>query len=357
MKLHAWTVHTLKEPMRFEERHETPGAGEVIIRVAGCGVCHTDLGYFYDGVPMRHALPLTLGHEISGVVVETGHGAEGWMGSAVIVPAVMPCGRCDACRAGRGSVCPKQIFPGNDVHGGFATHVRVPSLGLCRVPNLSDVRINQAGVDLESLSVLADAITTPFQSIMRSGLGDGDLAIVIGVGGVGGFAVQIAAALGAHVIAIDVDPTRLELMSKHGAALTLRADQLDFKGIKKAVKGFAEERHAASWRWKIFECSGTAAGQQTAFGLIEHGSYLGVVGFTPAKIEVRLSNLMAYDAVAQGNWGCQPDLYPDALELVLSGKVALGPFIEKRPLSHINEGFEDVHAKKTTRRLILCPER
>ncbi|MGB3970177.1 MAG: alcohol dehydrogenase catalytic domain-containing protein, partial [Planctomycetota bacterium] len=182
--MRAWTVTTAGEPMVEQRRAEVPGAGEVIVAIAGCGVCHTDLGFHFDGVPTRRALPLTLGHEISGVVVETGPGAERWRGQAVVVPAVMPCGECAACKAGRGPVCPRQIFPGNDVHGGFASHVRVPARGLCPVPDLGDRRRNPANVDLATLAVLADAVTTPFQAIARSGLGAGDLAVVVGAGGV-----------------------------------------------------------------------------------------------------------------------------------------------------------------------------
>ncbi|HEX6811775.1 MAG TPA: 6-hydroxycyclohex-1-ene-1-carbonyl-CoA dehydrogenase [Planctomycetota bacterium] len=351
----AWTFVAAGQPMREESRTETPAAGEVLVQVAGCGVCHTDLGFCFDAVPTRHALPLTLGHEISGVVVQAGAGAERWLRKTVVVPAVMPCGTCDACRAGFGSVCPQQIFPGNDVHGGFATHVRVPARGLCEVPDLTNSRLNPARVDLPMLAVLADAVTTPWQAIRRANLAAGDLAIVVGVGGVGGYAAQIAHALGAAVVAIDVDPARLQLAQQHGADIALRADQLDFKAIKQAVRGLAKERAVPAFRWRIFECSGTPAGQSTAFGLIEHGSHLSVVGFTPKKVELRLSNVMAFDATVRGNWGCLPELYPSALELVLTGKVALAPFVEKRPLASINQSFEDVHEHRVSRRLVLVP--
>ena len=109
MKVTAWTVHAPGEPMRRDERDETPGDGEVLVEVAGCGVCHTDLGFYYDGVPTRHAFPLTLGHEISGTVVEAGDGAKTWVGRRVLVPAVIPCGECAACRDGHGAICPQQI--------------------------------------------------------------------------------------------------------------------------------------------------------------------------------------------------------------------------------------------------------
>jgi 6-hydroxycyclohex-1-ene-1-carbonyl-CoA dehydrogenase len=355
-EIRAFTFRAPNEPMVEELRTETPGPGEVIVRVAGCGICHTDLGFYYDGVPTRKALPLTLGHEIAGTVVEAGQLAQGWLGHAVVVPAVIPCGDCPACDTGHGSVCPQQIFPGNDVHGGFATHVKVPARGLCPVPDLRERRLNRAGVDLATLAVLADAVTTPYQAIRRSGLGADDLAIVVGAGGVGGHAVQIAAALGARVVAIDVDPARLQLAGEHGADLTLRAGELDFKAIKKAVRGFAVEHDVPTFRWRIFECSGTTAGQGTAFSLLEHGGYLSVVGFTPQKLELRLSNLMVFDATARGNWGCLPELYPEALQLVLDGKVALPPFTERRPLATVNESFADVREHRASRRIVLCPE-
>jgi 6-hydroxycyclohex-1-ene-1-carbonyl-CoA dehydrogenase len=352
----AWTVQKPGEPMTLETREEIPGAGEVLVAVAGCGVCHTDLGFFYDGVPTRHAFPLTLGHEIAGRVVEAGAGAESWIGRDVVVPAVLPCGECPACRAGRGPVCPRQVFPGNDVHGGFASHVRVPARGLCPVPDLADPAVNPSGLPLSSLSVIADAVSTPYQAIRRSGLTDGDLAVVVGCGGVGGFAVQIAAALGAAVVAIDVDAARLERFRAHGAALTLDARTLDFKAIKSAVAGFARERAIPSFRHFVFETSGTAAGQTTAFGLVGHGGYLSVVGFTSARVELRLSNLMAFDATVQGNWACLPEHYPAVLDLVLGGRVAVAPFVEYRPLAAVNATFEELHARSLDRRVVLVPE-
>ena len=335
------------------EREDAPGVGEVLVEVAGCGVCHTDLGFVYEAVPTRHALPLTLGHEISGRVVATGAGAESWLGREVVVPAVIPCGQCRACLAGRGSICPQQIFPGNDVHGGFATHVRVPARGLCAVPDLRDRARNPAGIDLASLSVVADAVSTPYQAIERAGLSAGDVAVFVGVGGVGGFGVQLAAARGAHVVGIDVDERRLEQMRSHGADLVLTAG--DARELKKSVTAFAREHDVTTWRTFVFETSGTVPGQATAFALLGHGGTLSVVGYTPAKVELRLSNLMALDATAQGNWGCLPEHYPAVVELVLSGAVRVQPFVEQRPLSAINEVFQEIHARKLSRRVVLLP--
>jgi 6-hydroxycyclohex-1-ene-1-carbonyl-CoA dehydrogenase len=205
------------------------------------------------------------------------------------------------------------------------------------------------------LSVIADAVTTPYEAIRRSGLGQDDVAVIVGAGGVGGFGVQIAAALGAAVVAIDVDRERLDLASSHGAGLVLDASSTDLKGLKAAVRTFSKEFGRKGIGLKIFEMSGTPAGQTVAFGLLNHGAYLAVVGFTPKPVELRLSNLMAFDATARGNWGCPPDQYPPVLQLVLEGKIALIPYIEIHALQEAPAILEAVAKHAIRRRVILQP--
>jgi 6-hydroxycyclohex-1-ene-1-carbonyl-CoA dehydrogenase len=327
-----------------------PEPDQVVVKVAGCGVCHTDIGYAFDGVPTRHPLPLVLGHEIVGRVVAIGERAAPWLGRTVIVPAVIPCGDCPACKAGRATICRKQFMPGNDGDGGFATHVVVPGRGLCPVP---DELPN--GMSLAALSVVADAVTTPFEAIRRAQLGPDDVAVFTGVGGIGGFGVQIAAAFGAAVVAIDIDRERLELAAQHGAALTLDASQMSEKDLKSSVRAFAKQSGRNGIGLKLFETSGTTAGQATAFSLLDHGAHLAVVGYAPRPVEVRLSNLMAFDATARGNWGCPPEQYPAALALVLEGKIALAPYVEEHSLEEAAEVLEAVHRHAIRRRAILVP--
>lgn len=348
-----WMMTSGNEPMeRVAFEIGTLDTDEVVVKVAGCGVCHTDLGYYYDGVRTNHALPLALGHEISGTVIDAGNGAKNWIGKTVIVPAVMPCGECDACQRGKGTICRAQKMPGNDIQGGFATHIVVPSRGLCPVDT---ERLAIVGLTLADVSVVADALTTPYQAAMQAGISEGDLVIVNGTGGVGGYAVQVAAALGATVVAIDVVPEKLAAVLENGAAMTLNARDFDVRSLKKEIAGFAKANGLKAAEWIVMECSGTAAGQATSFGLLNHGATMCVVGFTMDKVEVRLSNLMAFHARLLGNWGCPPELYPGALELVMNGKVKLAPFVEQRPLDDINQIFQAVHAGKSIRRQILVP--
>ena len=344
---------------RFESPLPVPEAEEVLVEIAGCGVCHTDLGFYSGAVKTRQPLPVTLGHEISGRIVAVGKGdgaTQRLMGRGVIVPAVIPCGSCSACRKGRGSICAAQIFLGNDIHGGFATHVVAPARGLCPVPGWEPGRpVTSDGAGLAELSVMADALTTAYQSVVRSGLGEGDMAVVVGAGGVGGFAIQVAAALGATVAALDVDEERLAPLREHGAALAIDVSNLDHGEVRRRLRDFAGERQLASREWKIFETSGTSAGQTLAFRLLNHGAHLSVVGFTPSEVSVRLSNLMALDATASGNWGCLPERYPEALDLVIRGKIAIAPFVETRPLDQVQEVLRALEAGELKRRVVLIP--
>jgi len=195
------------------EKTEIPvselNTGEVLVEVAGCGVCHTDLGYFYDGVPTVSKPPLTLGHEISGTVIA---GDDAWIGKEVIIPAVMPCRQCILCKTGRGNRCLNQKMPGNSIglYGGFSSHIPVPSIDLCEVKD-------RGNITLSHLAVVADAATTPYQAAKRADLQPGDNVVIVGItGGVGQYMGQMANALGAKtVIGIARNQEKLDRALKY----------------------------------------------------------------------------------------------------------------------------------------------
>ncbi len=325
-------------------------SNEALVQIAGCGVCHTDLGYFFDGVPTVTKPPLALGHEISGTVVA---GDSRFVGKAVIVPAVMPCNKCDICAAGRGNRCLAQKMPGNSlgIYGGFSNYIPVPSDDLCIVGNRGDFQ-------LAELAVIADAVTTPYQACMRAGLEKGANVVVIGVtGGVGSYMAQMAKAFGAKtVVGIARDPEKLQRALQFGADYVINSTNKDETAVRNDFRDLCKTHGLPTYGWIIFEVTGTGPGQAIALNLLSFVGKLIVVGFGLQKNEYSISRLMAFDAEIIGTWGCLPKYYPKVLEMVLNETIKIRPFIETRPMSKIREVFEEAHTTRMTKRIILTPD-
>ena len=324
--------------------------GEVLVEVAACGVCHTDVGYFYDGVPTVSKPPLTLGHEISGRVVA---GDEKLLGKEVIVPAVMPCNNCEICASGRGNRCLKQKMPGNSmgIYGGFSTHIPVPSADLCVIED-------RKGMPLEHFAVVADAITSPYQAAKRAEISPGDNVVVIGAtGGIGVYMTQIAAAMGAkEVIAIARNKEKLQRSLDFGATHALSTLDKSVKDIRDEYRAYCKEKGLPTYGWKFFECTGSKMGQEIALELLSFVGKMMVVGYGMQKVEYMLSRLMAFDAEIIGTWGCLPKYYPEVLQMVLEGKIKVEPFVDLRPMSQIEQAFKESHSGKLMKRVVLIPD-
>jgi 6-hydroxycyclohex-1-ene-1-carbonyl-CoA dehydrogenase len=327
------------------------GPGDALVKVAGCGVCHTDLSYFYDGVPTVAKPPLTLGHEIAGTVLD---GPAALVGKNVIIPAVIPCNNCPICASGRGNRCLAQKMPGNSIgmYGGFSSHIVVPADGLCVIDDLK-------GLPLSHYAVVADAGTTPYQAAVRADLKPGDNVIVIGsTGGVGIYMTQTVKAMGAKfVIAMGRNDEKLKKNLQYGADATIDLKGKDDKAVKEEMKAICKANGLPSnFGWKIFECTGSKPGQELGLSLLSFTGKLVIVGYGMVKTEYMLSKLMAFDADIIGTWGCLPKYYPEVLKLVQAGKVQVEPFIEMRPMSTIRETFEDIHHRKVEKRVVLEPD-
>lgn len=336
------------------EKTEIPvpdlASDEALVEIAGCGVCHTDLGFFYDGVPNVSKPPLTLGHEISGTVVA---GDEAWVGKEVIIPAVMPCRKCILCKTGRGNRCLNQKMPGNSlgIYGGFSSHIPVPTIDLCEIKQRGDT-------PLSHFAVVADAATTPYQAAKRADLQPGDDVVVLGItGGVGQYMGQVAKALGARtVVGIARNQDKLERAVKFGADYVINSTDKDAKAVSKEFRGLCKEKGLPSFGWKIFEVTGAKAGQEIALTLLGFVGKLIVVGFSLARTEYAIGRLMAFDAEIIGTWGCLPEYYPVVLDMVLSGKINMEQFVETRPMSTIADTFAEAHRTPPMKRIVLTPD-
>ena len=317
-----------------------PGPGEALVRVAGCGFCHTDLHYLDHGVATARPPPLVLGHEISGTVAEVGSPSDSeHLGDRVLVPAVLPCGVCAYCRGGRGNICPDLRMPGNHFDGGFAEYVRVPVRDLVHLPK---------EIDLARGAVIADALTTPYHAVVhRARVRSGEWVVVVGCGGVGINAVQFAAAAGANVLAIDLRPEKLELARRLGATEVL--DPSDTPDLGREVR-----QRTGGGADVALEAVGSPKTVLTALSTLRRGGRLCVIGYSDASAAIPLNRLMFFEYEIVGSLGCRPVDYPRVVEMVRRGTVALDPIVSGTvPLERIGEAAEALRVGRGLRTVVV----
>jgi 6-hydroxycyclohex-1-ene-1-carbonyl-CoA dehydrogenase len=317
-----------------------PGPGEALIRVAGCGLCHTDLHYLDHGVKTFKTPPLILGHEAAGTVADLGRGVKGRaVGDRVLIPAVLSCGRCRYCRQGRENLCDQLSMLGNNVDGAYAEYVVAPAAELVPVPD---------GIPLEQACVIADAVSTPYHAVTRRGrVKAGDVVAVVGCGGVGLNVVQCAFASGARVIAVDVNDQRLETARRLGAWETLnpKAVQRVDKRVRELSGGGVDV---------AFEAIGSPATMQMAYGLLRRGGRLCVIGYSAEEVALSAARLMYFELEVVGSLGCGAGEYPEILGLVQAGRLQLGPIVSGTiPLAQINEGLDRLRRGEGVRWVIV----
>ena len=311
------------------EQMPTPALrdGDVLLRVAACGLCHTDLHYLDHGVPTFQKPPIILGHEAAGTVEQIGPAVSGVaVGDRMLAPSIWACGRCRYCRAGRENLCVDLVMPGNHMHGGFAEFLAVPAKELVRLP---------ADLPLERACVIADAVSTPYHAVkQRAQVRVGDTVAVVGCGGVGLNVVQCAALAGATVIAVDLNDARLALAARMGARHTINpaaTDRVD-KEVRKLSDGGVDV---------AFEVVGKPHTIDLAFNLLRKGGRLVVIGFSHEPVPINTAKLMFYELELAGSLGCGGGLYPEIVALVAAGRIDLEPIVSGTfPLEGINDGFD-----------------
>jgi 6-hydroxycyclohex-1-ene-1-carbonyl-CoA dehydrogenase len=331
-----------ERPLSVEEvPTPTAGVGQALIRVAGCGVCHTDLHYIDHGTPTFKTPPLILGHEISGTVEAVGENVDNLAaGDPVLIAAVTSCGTCQACREGRENICARGEMLGNNIDGGFAEYVLAPA---------KDVFVLPPEVPLVEGSIIADAITTPFHAVVNRGaVRPGQAVVVVGCGGVGLNVVQIASAFGARVVAVDLSEEKRAWAERLGAVAVVdpgAVDRID-KVLRKLTGGGADVS---------FEVVGRAATQELALGCLKTGGRAVFVGYSPEKMALNAGRVMFRELEIVGSLGCRPVDYLPAIEMVRQGRVKLTELVTHRfTLDDINQALDTLRSG-TSIRVVVTP--
>lgn len=303
------------------------GPAEILVKVASCGVCHTDLHYLDHGVPTFKAPPLILGHEASGTVAAVGEGVTTFKeGDRVLLPAVMTCGSCFFCRTGRENICTNLQMFGNHVDGSFAEYVKAPAREAFPLPE---------EIPLIEGAVIADAVSTPYHAVKnRARVRPGEFVLVLGCGGVGINVVQLAVVAGGLVIAADLSEERLTAARRFGAIETIHPPSVEgvWKEVRRITRGVGAD--------VAFEVVGKAETIEEAFGAVRPGGRLCVVGYSPGAVSLNAARLMFREIEVIGSLGCRPGDYPNLIELVRRGKVEILPLVSHRfPLLEIESAF------------------
>jgi threonine dehydrogenase-like Zn-dependent dehydrogenase len=291
-------------------------------------------------VPTFKTPPIVLGHEASGIVEEVGVDVESFTsGQRVLIPAVLTCGKCRFCRMGRENICADMKMLGNHFDGAYAEYVAVPAKDVLTLPE---------SIPLQEASIIADALSTPYHAVKnRARVQPGDTVVVFGCGGVGINAVQLAASVGAYVIAVDLSERKLQWARELGAAHTINASEVSrvSKEIKKLTGGGADI---------AMEVIGNPRTIEEAFESVRVGGRLCVVGYTPESISIIAGKIMFKELEIVGSLGCPPGEYVPLIRMVELGRIEVSRLVTHRfDLDQIQGAFDVMKHGDSLRSIII----
>jgi propanol-preferring alcohol dehydrogenase len=336
----AAILRKFKSPLIIDDvDRPQPDAQEVLIEVEACGVCHSDL-HLADGdwpqlVPITK-MPLILGHEIAGRVVEKGASVSHLeVGDRVGVPWVYwTCGQCDFCREGNENLCVKQKITGVTVDGGYAEFVKVPASHATKIPE---------GLSAIDAAPLFCAGVTVYRALKHAKIQPGQRLAVFGIGGLGHLAVQIGLGMGAIVTAVDVSDEKLAHAKSLGAAFTLNGSNVNV----------VRELRRAGGAHVVLVTSAAKNAYDTAFPCVRPAGMLLVVGLPSESLCFPPIMMAATEVRIQASSvGTRQDLQ-EVLAMGAAGKVRCQT--ATRPLAQINEAMEQLRQGRVSGRLVCVP--
>ncbi len=316
---------------------------EVIIKVAACGLCHTDLGYIDFGVPTFKKPPIILGHEPAGIIEEVGAKVTNVkVGDRVLIGPIT-CGDCFFCRTGRENICESMMMIGNNIDGAFAEYVKVPARSLIKLPDQ---------LPLKESCVISDAVMSPYHAVKeRARVKLGDWVAIFGCGGVGINCIQWANLAGGLVIGIDVMDHKLELAKELGAVEVINVKKVE--KVSKAIKGITGGMGADV----AIECIGNPETITQAFESVRAGGTVCVVGYSFKSPALNAARLMYKEIELSGSVaGIIPDYYK-VFDLIRKGRFKIDQLITSRyPLDQINGAFDEMRRGEAIRVIVEMGE-
>ncbi|MCB8879939.1 zinc-dependent alcohol dehydrogenase [Acidisoma cellulosilytica] len=318
----------------------TPGPGEVLIRVAACGVCHSDLHIVDGDWGMPPKLPLIPGHEVVGEVISYGPDTIGPAVGAIVGVAWNggACGHCRACLEGDETICRESEGTGFSRDGGYADYIVARAAFVVELPK---------DVDAARFAPVLCAGVTTYRGLKRAQLRPGAFVAVIGCGGLGQMAVQYARAMGFRPIAVDLDAGKLELATRLGAVATVKGDVADLPAELRAIAGEAGLRAA------IVVAPALSAFTAAIAAISPGGAVIFIA--LPAKdrdtLPVSISTLANFEKRLIGsNVGTRADLM-EAVELALTAGILAD--VETMPLAEANAALDRLRRGQVPGRLVL----
>jgi 2-desacetyl-2-hydroxyethyl bacteriochlorophyllide A dehydrogenase len=310
--------------------------GEVRIAVAYVGICGTDLHVFHGDMDGRVSKPATIGHEMSGTIVDLGPGVEGWsIGDPVTVMPLVWDGTCPACRAGNEHICQHLNFIGIDSPGALQQYWNVPASTLVRLPS---------GVSLRD-AALVEPVAVAVHDVRRSELGAGDKAVVIGAGPIGVLIATVAVAFGAEVVIAETDPARRATAAELGLAT------LDPSSVDQAA--WVEEWTGGAGADVVFEVSGSAAAVQGATDLVKVRGTLVVVAIHAQPRPLDLHRVFWRELRILGARVYERRDFERAAELVAEGTIPAEKLVTAVvPLTEVQSAFGVLEAGQAMKLLV-----
>jgi len=332
----AAVVHQFGKPLRIEQMAvPRPGAGQILVRIQACGVCHTDLHAAKGDWPVKPSLPFIPGHEGVGHVAAVGPEVtlvkEGdrvgvpWLHSA--------CRHCEYCLTGRETLCPQQQCTGYTVNGAYAEYVLAPAAFVGILPKELEF--------IPAAPILCAGVTT-YKGLKETDTKPGDWVVIVGVGGLGHIAVQYARAMGLHVAAVDVADEKLDLARSLGAELTVNVTKDDPAAYIQKEIGGAHGVLVTAVSTTIFRQS---------LDMLRRGGTCSLVGLPPGDFPTPIFDVVLKRLTIRGSIvGTRKDLQ-ESLQFAAEGKIK--STIETQPLEAINEIFKRLEEGHINGRVVM----